>query len=192
RQSLSRQGIPKRIERECAGQHQAKQKAAVQVGPQRDQRQQPERGRLTALAGGHQAVRPDQHDGHRQHMRTGQQMPAGQHQRRKGDHARVDRRQRAVEDGGQQREAGGGAGRGQRCRAGPPGEVIGLRQQDLCQPRRRRPRRTGLGERIDVDRRQRAMVEDPAADGNLPVGVGIGQQPVANEQQQRIDAARHP
>ena len=38
--------IPQRVERERAGQHEAEHESAVQVGPQRHQRQQPERRRL--------------------------------------------------------------------------------------------------------------------------------------------------
>ena len=63
---------------------------------------------------------------------------------------------------------------------------------DLRQPLRRNPGLAAHGEGIDVGFRHGAVVDDPLADGDLPQGVGIAQQPVAGQQQQPVDAEADP
>ena len=55
-------------------QHQAEDESAVQVRPQRHQRQQPEGRRFAALACRHQAIGPGQHHRQHQHVRPRQKM----------------------------------------------------------------------------------------------------------------------
>ena len=48
------------------------------------------------------------------------------------------------------------------------------------------------GEGIDVHRRHRAVIDDPLPDGDLPQRVGIDQQAVARQHEQRVDRSPHP
>ena len=98
----------------------------------------------------------------------------------------------AAEDIGQQCEGRGNGGRGKHDRPGPAGQIIARCKQHLRKPGRRNPGLSGLREGIDVDARQRAVIENPLADGDLPVGIGIVQKHAAVDQQQNIDADPKP
>ena len=73
-----------------------------------------------------------------------------------------------------------------------PDDRIGLGVEHLRQPLRRNPGLAAHGEGIDVGLRHRAMVEDPLPDGDLPHRIGIDQQPVSGQHEQRIDDDADP
>ena len=62
----------------------------------------------------------------------------------------------------------------------PAAGIVGKRQQDLRQPLLGDPRLAREGEGVDVDRRHRAVRQDPVADRDVPVAVGVeaGRPPV--------------
>ena len=95
---------PHRIERDRRDQHQAEHKTAMQIGPQRHQRQQPERRRVAPIGGRDQSADPCHHDRHRQHMRPRQQMRHRQRQRRGDEHHRGAFAQMPVQEFREQRE----------------------------------------------------------------------------------------
>jgi len=72
----------------AATSHQTEHEAAVQIGPQRHQRQQKIRLRIAPISGFNQVGDPTYHQRHRQHMRPRQQMRHGERQRRGNEHER--------------------------------------------------------------------------------------------------------
>jgi len=57
---------------------------------------------------------------------------------------------------------------------------------------RRYPGLAAHGERKDVDLRHGAMIENPLADGDLPLRVGIDQKLVAAKNEQRVGKDANP
>ena len=168
--------------RECGlrseeqNQSQPEHEAAVQIGPQSHQRQQPTRRRRTGVARREQLARPYHQQGERQQVRPDQQMP--QHQR--GAQSDCDQRRKrfkvAQQIAGEERHTGGEANGRQQHQPTPPGSTIDQCQNDLRQPFMRHPNRAGLRMREWILHRQGQMSEHPAAGGYVQIGIGIVEQ----------------
>ena len=79
-----------------------------------------------------------------------------------------------------QREGEADRGGAEHRHRAPAAGIVGKRQQDLRQPLLGDPGLAGEGEGKAVDRRHRAVRQDPVADRDVPVAVGVGQQSPLN------------
>ena len=139
----------------------------------------------------HQPGHPGHHQRQRQRMRPRHHMRRRQHESRRREHKRRRQRQALEQEARQQAEGNGDGGGGQHDDAGPAGESIGAGECHLRQPLAGDPVRPGHGEGEGVDLRYRVVRDDPAAERDLPIGVGVVEQAGAEQQQQQIDRGRH-
>ncbi|WP_147144968.1 hypothetical protein [Reyranella soli] len=164
------------IEREGSRQQQAEREAAMHVGPQEHDQQQPEIGRPALLDGTHQARDPQEDQREHQHVRAGQQVRRRHDRRGRREQRRRQRPDVAHQQARQQREGEADHGGRKNGHAAPAAEVEGQRQQDLRQPLLGDPGLAGEGEGVGVDRGHRAVRQDPVADGDVPMRVGVAQE----------------
>ncbi len=190
--ALRRAGIPQGVECDGGNQHQAEHEAAVQVGPQHHERQQPERRCLASIGGEDQATDPGDRNRQGQDVRPGQNV---WHQQDERDHryeAGIAARQTPTENNDQQRERGRNRQRSHHEDAAPAGIIVSACKQDLREPRRRDPRLARFGEGVNVDLRHGAVIDDPLPHLDLPVRVGVEQHLVALNQHEHAHDRGYP
>ena len=181
-----------RVEREPSDQHQAEHEAAMQIGPQRHQRQQPPGRRLAAIGGRDQSCGPRHQHRQRQHMRSRQKMRRAKRKRRRNEQQRRAFGETAADKARQQRKGQGDRACRQRHRPRPAAERKSLGVHHLRQPLRGDPGLAAHGEGIDVLRRHGVVVDDPLPDGQLPLRIGISQQAIARKHHHHVDRSPHP
>ena len=109
-------------------------------------------------------------------MRTGEKLRRRHRCRRQGEEQRRQRREVAQQEAQQQREGGGDRGSRQHDHAAPTTGLEGHREDDLREPFLGDPGFSQKGKRVAVDCRHSAVVDDPFADRDMPLAVGIGEQ----------------
>ena len=160
----------------AAAQHQAEREAAMHVGPQQHGQQQHRLGRAALLDGADQARHPQQDQREGEHVRARQEVRRRHDDGGHGEERGRQRLQVAQQQAQQQRE-GDADGRGTERRHGAPAAIVeGERQQELRQPLLGDPGLAREGEGEAVDRGHGAVRQDPVADRDVPVAVGIAQQ----------------
>ncbi len=169
--------LHQRLEGEGCDQQQAEKEAAVQVGPERHHRQQPEGRRAVVFAGVHHLHGPQRQDGQHQEVRPGEPAlgGAGQGQRQGAGPAQrlQPARQLRTQDPGQ-----GPDGQAEhQHQSRPAARTPDRRHDDLGQPFQVGPGLAAdrIGEGIGLG--DLVMVEHPAAGGQVPEGVAVPQQP---------------
>ena len=179
---------PERFQPDRSDQRQSQHEAAMQIGPQRQHRQQQPRRRRAAIGGRHQPAEECHHERERQHMRPRQEVGTRYQHRQRHEEDRARRIDIGVEQIHEDRDRGADRKRGQDHRPGPVQPSIGDGVEHLRQPGARHPGFAEPGERMDVGVRHRAMLDDPLPDPDLPQRVGIPQQDFADRQEDQIEA----
>ncbi len=183
-----------RFQCERSDQRQAEHEAAMQVRPERHERQRGPARRPLLRPGADQFGGPDLHDRQRQQVRPRQQAAAAhqQSERQEADERKpVDP---SAEVARQQPCGQAGRRRGQQHHAAPAAAVERAAQEDLGQPLVGMPGRAGdgVGERIGVQ--HRAPRDHQLAGGHMPPGVRVVQDlggKRRQEDQQPGDRRRH-
>jgi len=189
--ALRRRRQPDRLAGDDAGHRQAEDEAAVQISPQRQQRQQPPRRRAPGVDGADQRGDPRHHQRQRQNVRPRHDVRRGQHQRRQHRGERRCRLPIFEQIARQQAEGRRGRRRRQRRDRDPAAQRIRRRIGNLRQPLVGDPVGGVHGLRQRLAGRQRAVFENEAAERNVPIGVGVAEKPVAQHHEQQIDRDRH-
>ncbi|MHC2929634.1 hypothetical protein ACVJA9_004431 [Bradyrhizobium diazoefficiens] len=180
-----------RLEHRRADQPKRQHHAAVQIGPQDQQRQGPVGRSPPTIHTAHQGSGPSHH--HRQH----EDVWPRQHMRRRQDDGRDHHEQRqAWRELAQQEERQ--QAKGERDRRGgddddarPAGQRVDSGVDHLREPFEGDPGRAVHRKGERVARRQGAMRHDPAPDLDVRIAVGIIEQPLSEDQHRGIDAKAH-
>jgi hypothetical protein len=159
-----------------AGQRQPEGETAMQVGPERHHRDQPERWRAIFFTRRHQSRRPDRQQRQRQHMRPRQQTAgdasqAQHHRDQRGDQIDPLSHGMGGDESGQPRSKGE-----QQMHAWPP-RPPAERHRDLGQPFLGVPGRTGHGVGKGIGAQHPAVRQHPFPGADVPIGVAVVQQP---------------
>ena len=116
-------------------------------------------------------------------------MGRGEQEGDAGEEDGVERPQAAGEERVKQGEGEGHGGGRERHHARPAGDRLGAGIEDLRQPLLGDPRAPGEGEGERVGGGEGAMGDDPAADDDVPVAVGVVEQAVADSEHDEIEHA---
>ena len=170
-------GAQQGLQGEGTDQRQAEEEAAVQVGPERHQRQEPPAGRAVLGPGPDQFGGPELKDRHRQDVRPRQQAAGPQ---KEAEHQQGHPRQAgepAAEVAGEQPGGEPHGGGGEQHHAAPAGKAERPAQQHLGQPLVGEPGRAVEGRREGIGPQHRALGEHHPAGADVPEGVAVVQDP---------------
>ena len=169
----------------------------MQICPQSHQRQKPKGRRAARVERPNQSGRPEPHHERQSQRRwLRQDMRSSQHDRHQHKAECCDRIELFQQRPREQAERGRNGGGGQYGNpAGPSGHVMGGREDELRQPLFGDPRRAREHGRGRDDVRKRPVLDDPSADGDMPINVRVPEQPRRECEQQEIrsrgDEPRH-
>ena len=174
--------------RKEARQRQAEHKAAVQIGPQRHDRQHRPRRRAVPRRAPRSSRRTSTTARQRQYVRAGQQMRQHQHRSREGGDRRRQRRQAAEQERGENPVARAKPAAVRTMT--PPQPAASYTSASATSPIHSAATQCAPGRVCDQvsGSRKRVMREHPAPSGDVEIGVGVVQQR-RGEASARINAA---
>ena len=161
----------------------------MKVRPQDHQWQQPQRGRLLAVGRAHQSRHPRDHHREGESVRPRHDVRCGEEKGSNGEQQCLGWPKFSEEVARQQGEGQGNGGGSQHHHARPADEGVSAGIEDLREPLLGDPRRAREREGKGIAGGEGAMLDDPAADNDVPIAVRVVEQLVADQEHDEVEDA---